>query len=122
MRKKLYRYIIRKLFKVHFMVERAMYSQWFGDPICSEPLATKDHYLKLAKLAREQSYVEVELYEHQCGSFIDSEWLDDLALHTQVIIKSSPICYAHGRVLYSALSRYLEDNPSRLGIRTNNRS
>ena len=33
-----------------------------------------------------------------------ANWIDNLALYTQVTKKKSKICYAHGRVLFSALT------------------
>ena len=41
---------------------------------------------------------------------IDLDWLDNLALHTQIVIKKSTICYAHGRILYSCLSKYISNS------------
>lgn len=100
--------LIRKLSRFHHAVERLVYDQWYCNPICSEPLATRDLYLSIAETVKGLSYPEIDLFEQQCGYSVNKEWLDDLALHTQVIKKESPICYAHGRVLYSALSCYLE--------------
>ena len=78
------------------------------NPLTAKPKASGEIYKKLAKEAAEQDYPEVDSFEGITGHAIDTEWLHDLALHTQVVVKSSPLCYAHGRVLYSALSRYLE--------------
>jgi hypothetical protein len=79
-----------------------------GNPLTPHPKASRETYQNLASLAAEQSYPEIDLFEEITGYAIASDWLHDLALHTQVVIKKSPLCYAHGRVLYSALSRYLE--------------
>ena len=43
---------------------------------------------------------------------IDKSWLDDLALHTQIVVKESSLCYQHGRVLYATLSKFIKDNPA----------
>ena len=48
------------------------------------------------------------------GYSIDKEWLNKLALQTQIVIKKSPLNYAHGRVLYSLLRNYLRTNSKKL--------
>ena len=68
---------------------------------------TEDVFKKLSVEASHETYEEVKKYEDLSGSAIDKEWLKELALHTQIVIKRSKLCYAHGRVLYAALSRYL---------------
>ena len=78
------------------------------NPLIVKPKASREIYKKLAKEAAEQVYPEIDSFEEIAGYAIAAEWLHDLALHTQVVVKRSPLCYAHGRVLYSALSRYLE--------------
>ncbi len=50
---------------------------------------------------------EIDAYESETGFAIDPEFYNDLGLHTQVCIKGSNICYAHGRVVYSRKSFYL---------------
>jgi Methyltransferase domain len=104
-------HLARKLSGFHRAIEQVVYAQWYRDPLCTSPVTTFTQYMKLAEDARSKSYPEVDIFETESGFFVDRKWLDELALHTQVIVKSSPICYAHGRVLYSALARYLADNP-----------
>jgi len=57
-------------------------------------------------------YPQIDEYEQKTGYAIGQEWLHDLALHTQVVVKDSPLCYTHGRVLYSALSNLLRVYPA----------
>ena len=52
-------------------------------------------------------YKEIDLFEERCDFKIDKKWLDNLALHTQVV-KKSEINYQHGRVLYSSLRDYIK--------------
>ena len=78
------------------------------NPLTAQPKASREIYQNLARATAGQAYPEIDLFEEITGYAIALEWLHDLALHTQVVIKKSPLCYAHGRVLYSALSRYLE--------------
>ena len=82
-------------------------SHWYDWPFGYEPLASEVEYLRLAKEARKQTYPEIDKYELNNGFCIDLDWFHELALHTQVVIKESAICYAHGRVLYTTLSKYL---------------
>jgi predicted O-methyltransferase YrrM len=75
--------------------------------LTTQPKASRETYQNLASVAVEQSYPEIDRFEEKTGHGIEPAWLHDLALHTQVVVKESTLCYAHGRVLYSALSRYL---------------
>lgn len=68
-------------------------------------------YRSLWEYAKSQVYPEIDGYEQETGFAIDPEFYNDLGLHTQVCIKGSNICYAHGRVVYSALRRFIADNP-----------
>ena len=78
------------------------------DPLTTKPVATARVYRDLAAEVAAKTYPEIDKFEAETGHAIPNEWLHKLALHTQVVVKKSPLCYAHGRVLYSALSRYLE--------------
>ena len=84
----------------------------FDFPLGKEPRATRDEYLKLACDIRNQRFPEIDAYEQQIGQVIPIDWFDELALHTQIVIKRTPLCYAHGRVLYTTLSSYLINYPS----------
>ena len=80
---------------------------WHSNPICRVPIADKEKYLSLWEAAKAEAFPEIDAVEKEAGFAIDKKWMDDLALHTQVVIKASPICYQHGRVLYAALREYL---------------
>lgn len=82
-------------------------------PFCATPLASPDDYLRLWNQAKAQTSPVVDAYEQACGAAIDREWLDRLALLTQVVIKKSAIEYQHGRLLYATLRRYARDHVSR---------
>jgi len=68
-------------------------------------------YLQLWNYAKAQVYPEIDAYEDEVGYKIDTDFYNDLGLHTQVCIKGSNICYAHGRVVYSTLRKFIADNP-----------
>ena len=107
--KKLQNLASRKMIPVRRKIERLAYSQWYDWPFGREPLATKDEYIRLSKEVIKRNYPEIDKFEKKMGFAIDEEWLHELALHTQVVIKESSLCYAHGRVLYTALSKYLSE-------------
>ena len=60
-------------------------------------------------------YKEIDLFEERCDFKIDKKWLDNLALHTQVV-KKSEINYQHGRILYSSLRDYIKKELKYLNI------
>ena len=81
-----------------------------GDaPLCSQPLADEATYRALFEEARKQRFPEIDRFEQDCGSAVPRDWLDELALHTQIVVKTSKLNYQHGRVLYAALRRRLAD-------------
>ena len=78
--------------------------------LLKKPLAKKDKYIEIYKKIKNIEYREIDNFEKKCGYFIDKGWLDNLALYTQVVIKSSQINYQHGRLLYSLLREYLTNH------------
>ena len=97
----------KKLISVRRHIDRISNYIYFEYPFGKDLRADKNQYLKLSKIASKQVYPEIDDYERKLGYSINKKWLDDLALRTQIVIKESPLCYAHGRVLYSTLSNYL---------------
>jgi predicted O-methyltransferase YrrM len=86
--------------------------KWFNEPFTNNPLANKDEYEKLFIEARKNTYslTEVDDYEKETNFSIDRNWIDNLAFYTQVVIKESPLNYAHGRLLYSTLRKFIKSN------------
>ena len=81
----------------------------FSDfPFGKTPLADEQTYLNIWKEAKARTYPPVDEWENQYGYSIDPDWLHDLALHTQVVIKESKICYPHGRLLYTIIRDYVD--------------
>jgi hypothetical protein len=101
-----------KLTPVRRKLEKMTNVHWYEWPFGHEPRASEKEYLRLAKEVSEQNYQEIDKYEHDSRFALNKDWLVELALHTQVVIKETPLCYAHGRVLYTALSKYLSEHPS----------
>ncbi len=82
---------------------------WHDFPFGREPKASKDEYIELWEKAKSQEYPKIDEFEKSKGFAVDKDWYHDLALHTQITIKNSNLCYQHGRVLYTALRDYLAD-------------
>ena len=86
-------------------------------PFGTEPRAEKDTYLSIWEEAKKKEYPIIDGFEEASGFSIAEEWLHELALHTQVVVKESEICYQHGRLLYAKLSEYCDKrNPRSLNI------
>ena len=75
-----------------------------------KPLASKEYYLDTFKRVKSFRYNEIDKIEENNGYKIDTSWLNNLALHTQVVKKESEINFQHGRVLYSYLIKYISEN------------
>lgn len=87
-------------------IDRLASRRYGRSPFCDAPLAPAAEYRRLWTEARQRSYPPVDRYEAECGIAIDSHWFHELALLTQVVIKRSPVCYQHGRLLHTTLARY----------------
>ncbi|MDA7437899.1 class I SAM-dependent methyltransferase [Candidatus Pseudothioglobus singularis] len=84
---------------------------WNTFPLGKQINKKKEYYIELWNHEKSNTYSEIDQYEKNVGYKIDKSWLDNLALHTQVVIKTSPLCWQHGRVLFAKLSNWLNDNP-----------
>ncbi|MGE0431401.1 MAG: class I SAM-dependent methyltransferase [Planctomycetota bacterium] len=78
---------------------------WFSSPFGTTPRAPAERYEQLAAEARAKDYPAVDAWESAAGFAIDRDWFHDLARLTQIVIKTSELCYQHGRLLYSAVRR-----------------
>ena len=79
------------------------------DPFSKTPLGDRSRYLDIYYDSLNIDDTDIKNFEKKSGFSIDLNWLNDLALHTQVCIKQSRVNFQHGRILYSKLSRYLND-------------
>jgi len=95
----------------------AYYNKQFHNfPFGHEPHASKEKYIEIWDHAKRKNYQEVDVIEKVYRYKIDKEWIDNLALITQVVIKGSDICYQHGRILYSVLRSYLASHTGEITI------
>jgi len=78
--------------------------------------SNRETYLALFKNTKEKNYNEVLSYEKKKDFIINNEWLANLALITQVTIKKSSLCFAHGRVIYTCLSDYIKKINKKVNI------
>lgn len=99
------------MFKNLSNVFRDFKNYFFPDrnPFGNKILASKDYYLSIYEKAKKEKFLEIDILENSTGFKVDKSWLDKLALHTQVVKKKSAINYQHGRVLYSLLRKYIQD-------------
>ena len=102
--KKYLRKHIENLYKLPYLT-KPLPDYPFGNKI----KANKDKYLQLHKQAINNEDKKVVEFEEYCGFSIDQNWINDLALHTQIVIKKEELNFFHGRLLYSLLSKYIHD-------------
>ena len=88
--------IVKKFFKVNLLL--------------LFPIANENDYKLIYQKAKNRKFKEIDIFENKKKFKIDAQWLDNLALYTQVVKKKSLINYQHGRVLYSTLKDYLKKN------------
>ncbi len=77
-------------------------------PFGKAPRGSREVYLERFEEARQRVYPSVDAIEETTGHRIDRAFLDDLALHTQIVLKKNPLNFSHGRILYSFLRAYLD--------------
>lgn len=75
-------------------------------PFGSEIWAGRDDYLARHEEARAELFPSIDAIERSLGFALDRDWMEELALHTQVVIKKSRLNYQHGRILYTYLRQY----------------
>lgn len=93
-----------------FLRDIKNYCFFAKNPFGKEISATKEYYLNKFEEARKKTYEKIDKILFIKNFDIDKFWLDNLALHTQVVKKKSQINYQHGRILYSFLRKYISEN------------
>ena len=88
---------------------------FFSKPLPNNPFgksiqADKKKYLQLYNNTIKNDDKDVVAFEKKCGFSINKAWINDLALHTQIVIKKGDLNFFHGRLLYSVLSKHIYDN------------
>ena len=99
---------------IFFRIDDLAYKKWNNKPFSIKPISNKEKYYELWNEASLKKNPEVDKYEENTGFKIDKDWLNNLALRTQIVIKKSELNYAHGKVLYSSLREYISKNQTNL--------
>ena len=81
-------------------------------PFGPRPRAPRDTYQTLYDEAVVRSYPQMDAYLQGRPHAIDRDWMNALALHTQVVVKPSRINFQHGRLLYALLRDRLDALPA----------
>ena len=98
---------MRNIFRRNTSEEIPLEEKFSDFPFGRTPLADKETYLSIWEEAKARQYPAVDEWETRYGYAIDVHWLHALALHTQVVVKESKICYPHGRLLYTIVRDYV---------------
>tara|TARA_B110000003_G_scaffold261866_1_gene283983 strand:+ start:317 stop:1135 length:819 start_codon:yes stop_codon:yes gene_type:complete len=80
-----------------------------GIYLTQKPIGSKIDYLKIFKLAKKNNNSQIAKIEKDLGFRINKNWLNKLALKTQIVIKKSDINYQHGRLLYCLIRKKLSN-------------
>lgn len=106
----MFRRLLNKfLYNLFLLIDCYQLNRWSVDLINFEN-TNKNYYIKLYKKIKNNKYPVIDEYENNTGYKINKNWLDNLAFKTQITKKNSPLCYQHGRVLYSSLCSYINKN------------
>jgi len=92
------------------LLDKFRMKKWKLEPLGSDSGLDESFFLDLWGGIKSGVNKEVDEIESFTGYAVDKNWLDDLALRSQIVNKGSDISYHHGRVLYSFLSRYIADS------------
>ncbi|ERN41752.1 putative O-methyltransferase [Rubidibacter lacunae KORDI 51-2] len=87
--------------------DRLASQRFYNYPFGVSPRAEASTYREIWLAAKQNNCPAIDRLEASQGYSIDKDWMDELALLTQVVIKKSDICYQHGRILYAVLSSYV---------------
>jgi predicted O-methyltransferase YrrM len=69
-----------------------------------------EEYQRIFDLERQQSYPMVDAFEQRMGFAVERERLEEAARVLSCPLKAAAPNWQHGRVLYAAAERYIEDN------------
>ena len=102
--------IITKFFELLLpFVDKMAHLNYNYNPFLNNPISDIQTYQNLAKIAEKNTYSVDDVKALEVSGYqIDRDWLNSLALKTQIVIKKSKLNYAHGRVLYSVLRKYID--------------
>ena len=96
------------LYRVAGLTDKLLNRIHYGHRKHRDIIAQKEVYQGISEEAKAREYPQIDAYESEKDISIDRQWFHELALHTQVVIKQSEICYQHGRLLYAAIRSYIQ--------------
>ena len=97
------------MFKIQLFIFKIIFTFFkVGYPFGIMKWGKEETYLDIYKKVLDKNYPEIENYEKKFKKKIDINWLNKLALQTQVVIKKSEINYQHGKILYTELCNYIQ--------------
>jgi len=73
-------------------------------------MANESIYLELHHKAKQNENKIAKQIEEKYNYNIDYKFFENLALHTQVVLKKSKLNYQHGRILYTLLMHHFKKN------------
>ncbi|MDC1279830.1 class I SAM-dependent methyltransferase [Pelagibacteraceae bacterium] len=97
--------------KLGIFIDSAVNYYWNSFPFGNKAILTKEEYTKLWLDEKNNFYPNIDQYEKNNGFKIDKDWLDNLALHTQVVSKTSSLNWQHGRVVFTTIANWINMNP-----------
>ena len=101
---------LKTLYLINNFSSKQINKPWLNFPFGNLPKASRENYIELWENEKNSEYPSIDKFERDLGFALSKSWLDNLALHTQIVVKDYPLCYAHGRILYSTLAKYIVDN------------
>tara|TARA_B100000900_G_C20538164_1_gene699261 strand:- start:139 stop:954 length:816 start_codon:yes stop_codon:yes gene_type:complete len=90
------------------LIQIIIFLKYRNNPFGNKPHGTQKEYLRLFNEIKDKKYEIIDQIEKESGYKIDKNWLDTLALQTQIVKKKNLLNYQHGRLIYSILRKYLK--------------
>ena len=94
-------------FVIERFVDKFLNYKWYTHPFGKKVWANKDKYIEIYNELKTVRNNQLDQYLAKFDKNINSEWLFNLALHTQVVIKDSELSIDHGKILYANLANYI---------------
>ncbi len=73
-------------------------------------LGSKQTYIELHNKYKDNKSLITKEIENKTGFNLNNIFFEELAFHTQVVIKKSDLNYQHGKILYSILREYVQNS------------
>ena len=94
----------------HFIILKINPKRFHYYPFGNKIITTEDEYLKIFNKVKNKEYSEVSQLEKLLGYKIDTNWLNELALVTQVTVKESIYVMRMEEFFILLLAKYSSEN------------